>query len=198
LPRLSVDLTTPTSEARALFAPPVSDVWLEIGFGGGEHLIRTASDNPQIGFIGCEPFVNGMAKALAVIEAQGLANIRLHAGDAAEILCWLPQASLGRVFLLYPDPWPKRRQRKRRFVSDESLAALARVMRSGTELRFATDIDDYAGWTLARMLRSPDFIWPAEQSKDWVEAWDGWGETRYGAKAKRAARNPVYLTFIRR
>jgi tRNA (guanine-N7-)-methyltransferase len=139
-----------------------------------------------------------MAKVLAAIAAQGLANIRLHAGDAAEILSWLPQAALGRVFLLYPDPWPKRRQRKRRFVSDESLAALARVMRSGAELRFATDIDDYAGWTLARILRSPDFIWAAEQSKDWVEAWEGWGETRYEAKAKRAARNAVYLTFVRR
>jgi tRNA (guanine-N7-)-methyltransferase len=197
LPRLSVDLTTPTSEAPALFAPPVSDVWLEIGFGGGEHLIRTASDNPQIGFIGCEPFVNGMAKALVAIEARGLANIRLHAGDATEILSWLPDASLGRVFVLFPDPWPKRRHRKRRFVSDESLAALARVIRSGAELRFATDIDDYAGWTLGRILVSPDFIWAAEQSKDWVEAWNGWEETRYEAKAKRAGRNPVYLTFIR-
>jgi tRNA (guanine-N7-)-methyltransferase len=102
------------------------------------------------------------------------------------------------VFLLYPDPWPKRRQRKRRFASDESLAALARIMRSGAELRFATDIDDYAGWTLARILRSPDFVWAAEQSADWTVPWEGWRETRYEAKAKRAGRNPVYLTFIRR
>jgi tRNA (guanine-N7-)-methyltransferase len=198
LPRLAIDPTGTLSDARALFAPPVSDVWLEIGFGGGEHLIEAATEHPHIGFIGCEPYVNGMAKALAAIEAQRLANIRLHAGDAADVLTWLPSALLGRVFLFFPDPWPKRRQRKRRFISDESLVTLARVMRSGAELRFATDIDDYSGWTLARILRSPDFIWPAEQSKSWVEAWEEWRETRYEAKAKRAARNPAYLTFIRR
>jgi tRNA (guanine-N7-)-methyltransferase len=139
-----------------------------------------------------------MAKALAAIEAQGLANLRLHADDAADLLKWLPDASLGRVFLLFPDPWPKRRQRKRRFISDESLAALAGVMRSGAELRFATDIDDYAGWTLARVLRSPDFLWRAAQSADWALPWEGWRETRYEAKAKHAGRRPVYLTFIRR
>jgi tRNA (guanine-N7-)-methyltransferase len=173
-------------------------VWLEIGFGGGEHLIQAAADNPNIGFIGCEPFVNGMAKALAAIEAQGLANLRLHPDDAAGLLDWLPDASLSRVFLLFPDPWPKRRQRKRRFISDESLAALTRVMRSGAELRFATDIDDYAGWTLARIRRSPDFVWSAAQSADWALPWQGWRETRYEAKAKNAGRRPVYLTFNRR
>jgi tRNA (guanine-N7-)-methyltransferase len=197
LPRLSIDVTTAISGTRALFPQPVADIWLEIGFGGGEHLIQTAVDNPQIGFIGCEPFVNGMAKALAAIEAQSLANIRLHSADAADLLDWLPQASLGRVFLLFPDPWPKRRQRKRRFISDESLAALARTMRGGAELRFATDIDDYAGWTLARVLRSPDFVWPADQRNDWILPWEAWRETRYEAKAKWADRRPVYLTFVR-
>jgi tRNA (guanine-N7-)-methyltransferase len=197
LPRLSLDLSASVVDAQALF-PPVSDVWLEIGFGGGEHLIRVAAERHDIGFIGCEPFVNGMAKALAAIEAQGLNNIRLHAGDAADILVWLPEASLGRVFLLFPDPWPKRRQRKRRFVSDTSLSALARVMRSGAELRFATDIDDYAGWTLARFLRSSDFFWSAEASADWTAPWRGWQDTRYQAKAKQAGRRPVYLTFVRR
>jgi tRNA (guanine-N7-)-methyltransferase len=176
----------------------VSDVWLEIGFGGGEHLVRIATERPDIGFIGCEPFVNGMAKALAAIEMQGLANIRLHAGDAADVLGWLPEASLGRVFLHFPDPWPKRRHRKRRFVSDESLAALARVMRSGAELRFATDIDNYSGWVLARIRRVPDFFWPAEASADWTTPWQDWQETRYEAKAKQAGRCPVYLTFVRR
>jgi tRNA (guanine-N7-)-methyltransferase len=198
LPRLSLELATPVADARALFPRQVSDVWLEIGFGGGEHLVRIATERPDIGFIGCEPFVNGMAKALAAIEMQGLANIRLHAGDAADVLGWLPEASLGRVFLHFPDPWPKRRQRKRRFVSDESLAALARVMRSGAELRFATDIDDYSGWVLARIRRVPDFFWPAEASADWTTAWQGWQETRYEAKAKQAGRRPVYLTFVRR
>jgi tRNA (guanine-N7-)-methyltransferase len=110
----------------------------------------------------------------------------------------LPDASLGRVFLLFPDPWPKRRQRKRRFISDERLAVLARVMRNGAELRFATDIDDYAGWTLARILRSPDFVWRAAQSADWTLPWKDWQQTRYEAKAKQAGRRPVYLTFLRR
>jgi tRNA (guanine-N7-)-methyltransferase len=182
---------------RALFAQPLSDIWLEIGFGGGEHLIRAAAEHLDVGFIGCEPFVNGTAKALAAIETQRLANIRLHAGDAADILAWLPSASLGRVFLFFPDPWPKRRQRKRRFISDQTLSALARVMRAGAELRFATDIDDYAGWALARILRSAEFIWPAQQSADWTLPWEGWRETRYEAKAKQAGRRPLYLTFIR-
>jgi tRNA (guanine-N7-)-methyltransferase len=176
----------------------VAEVWLEIGFGGGEHLIRTAVDHPNIGLVGCEPFVNGMAKALAAIETHGLTNIRLHGGDAADLLGWLPRGSISRIFLLFPDPWPKRRQRKRRFILDDKLAALARIMRSGAELRFATDIDDYAGWTLARFLRSPDFAWAAEQSANWLEPWDGWRATRYEAKAKRAGRRPVYLTFVRR
>jgi tRNA (guanine-N7-)-methyltransferase len=139
-----------------------------------------------------------VAKALAAIEAQSLANLRLHPDDAAGLLDWLPDASLGRVFLLFPDPWPKRRQRKRRFISDERLAVLGRVMRSGAELRFATDIDDYAGWTLARILRSPDFVWRAAQSADWTRPWEGWQQTRYETKAKQAGRRPVYLTFLRR
>jgi tRNA (guanine-N7-)-methyltransferase len=126
----------------------------------------------------------------------GLANIRLHAGDAADLIGWLPDSSLGRVFLFFPDPWPKRRQRKRRFVSEENLAVLARVMRSGAELRFATDVDDYSGWTLARILRSPDFLWPAQQSADWGQPWQGWRDTRYEAKAREAGRRAVYLTFV--
>jgi tRNA (guanine-N7-)-methyltransferase len=139
-----------------------------------------------------------VAKALAALEAQSLANLRLHRDDAAGLLAWLPDASLGRVFLLFPDPWPKRRQRKRRFISDESLVALARVMRSGAKLRFATDIDDYAGWTLSRIIRSPDFVWSAAQSSDWTRPWKGWQQTRYEAKARRVGRSPVYLTFVRR
>jgi tRNA (guanine-N7-)-methyltransferase len=198
LPHLCVDLTSSVSDLRALFGGHASSCWLEIGFGSGGHLVRTAAENPNVGFIGCEPFVNGMAKALAAIEAQGLTNIRLFEGDAADLLAWLPEASVGRVFLLFPDPWPKRRHRKRRFISDQRLAALARVMQPGAELRFATDIDDYAGWTLARILRSPQFLWAAEQKASWMTPWAGWRETRYEAKAKRAEGRPIYLTFIRR
>jgi tRNA (guanine-N7-)-methyltransferase len=159
-------------------------------------LLRAAAENPDIGFIGCEPFVNGIAKALAGIETLGLKNIRLYAGDAADLIGCVPGSSLGRVFLFFPDPWPKRRQRKRRFVSEENLAALACAMRSGAELRFATDIDDYSGWTLARILRSPDFTWPAEQSAEWTRPWEGWRETRYETKARQAGRRAVYLTFL--
>ena len=140
---------------------------LEIGFGGGEHLIEAATREPGVGFIGCEPFVNGVAKLLAAIEQASAQNIRLHRGDAALALDWLPAASLSRVYLFYPDPWPKRRQRKRRFVNSETLDLLARKMRPGAELRFATDIDDYAAWTLARVRAHPAFVWRAASALDW-------------------------------
>ena len=161
-------------------------------------MLRAAAENPDIGLIGCEPFINGLAKTLSRIQTLGLANIRLYAGDAADLISWLPSGSLGRVFLFFPDPWPKRRQRKRRFLSEKNLVALALAMRSGAELRFATDIDDYSGWTLARVLRSPDFIWPAERSDDWNRPWEGWRETRYEAKARQAGHRAVYLTFFKR
>ena len=171
---------------------------LEIGFGGGEHLIAQAIANPRSGFIGCEAFVNGMAKALAAIAAHRLTNVRLHFGDATALIDWLPAASIARVDMLYPDPWPKRRHWKRRFIQDASIAALARILRPGGEFRFATDIPDYAAWTLARMLRSPDFTWTAERADDWRRPWPDFAGTRYEAKAIRAGRTPCYLTFRRR
>jgi tRNA (guanine-N7-)-methyltransferase len=184
--------------ARAQFAPAIEQVWLEIGFGGGEHLAAQARAHPQTGIIGCEPFVNGMAKLLAVVEQEGLGNVRLWDQDATILIPQLPPACLDRVYLLYPDPWPKRRQRKRRFLSDESLVLLARAMRPGAELRFATDIDDYAGWALARMIRSRDFVWTAARPGDWRQPWNGWPSTRYEAKALSEGRVPSYLTFTRR
>jgi tRNA (guanine-N7-)-methyltransferase len=183
---------------KQLFAAPMREIRLEIGFGGGEHLIAAAAQEPDVGFIGCEPFVNGMARLLARITAAGLDNIRLHRGDAIEIVDRLPAASLARVYLFYPDPWPKRRHRKRRLVSPENIAKLARVMTPGAQLRFATDIDDYAGWTLARLAASPDFEWRATTAQDWLTPWDGWTRTKYEAKAMAAGRDPVYLTFVRR
>lgn len=197
LPRLSLD-PTQAIDARGAFVRPVRDVWLEVGFGAGEHLLATAAANPDIGMIGCEPFLNGVARALADLAGADLENIRLHCGDAAEIIDRLPDASLGRVFVFYPDPWPKRRQRKRRFLSDEMLSRLARVMRPGAELRSATDIDDKCGWTLARLLRSPDFVWTAERAADWHFPWPGWVETRYEQKAKAEGRRPCYITAVRR
>jgi len=197
LPRLALDLTAPPRDLAALFADPVDEVRLEIGFGGGEYLVSEARAHPRTGFIGVEPFVNGMAKALAAIEAEHLANIRLHHGDALEVLAWLPTASLARIDLIYPDPWPKRRHWKRRFVQDDSVAALARILRPNGEFRFATDIADYAAWTLAHLTRSPHFAWTAERAADWRRAWPGFPGTRYEAKAKRAGRMPCYLIFRR-
>ncbi len=197
LPRLALD-GGPIADAPALFPQKPRAIWLEIGFGGGEHLIAEARRDPDCGFIGCEPFVNGVAKTLAAIDAAGLENIRLHVGDAATIVDALPAECLDGVYLLFPDPWPKRRQRKRRFLSAAMQARLARVMREGAELRFATDIDDNAGWTLAQVLGAASFTWPAKQASDWQTAWDGWSPTRYEAKARAAGRVPVYLTFVRR
>jgi tRNA (guanine-N7-)-methyltransferase len=195
LPRLRVPADAPVDVAALL--PGSRSVTLEIGFGGGEHLAAQARAHRDTGFIGCEPFVNGMAKLLAVVDAEGLSNVRLWDRDATELLPLLPAGAIDTVYLLYPDPWPKRRQRKRRFISDEGLRALARIMRRGAELRFATDIDDYAGWVLARVLRSPDFEWTARRPDDWRRPWDGWPGTRYEAKAGHEGRTPAYLTFRR-
>jgi tRNA (guanine-N7-)-methyltransferase len=197
LPQISLDASKPILDARSLFNDRFSALWLEIGFGGGEHLAAEASRRPEWGYIGCEAFLNGVAKALALIEAHRLRNVRLYEGDARDVIEALPPAALDGVYLLYPDPWPKRRQRKRRFLSDEMLTRLARIMRPGAELRFATDIDDNAGWTLARILRSPDFTWRPRGAQDWRDPWDGWGGTRYEAKALLEARRPAYFTFRR-
>jgi tRNA (guanine-N7-)-methyltransferase len=198
LPTICVDLqsSAPASLA-ALFPDRVREVRLEIGFGGAEHLIAQAAANPDCGFIGIEPFINGMAKALAAIERRGLTNIRLHHGDAIDLLAWLPAASLAKVYLLYPDPWPKRRHWKRRFVQDRTIAQFARVLRPGGEFRFASDIDSYVSWTLVRLLRSPAFAWTAERAGDWRNPWPDFAGTRYEAKAKREGRTPCYLTFRR-
>jgi tRNA (guanine-N7-)-methyltransferase len=193
LPRLRVDPADPA----ASFTGTPSELWLEIGFGGGEHLLAEARAHPDVGLVGCEAFVNGVAKVLAVVAREDVPNIRIWDGDAAELIRLMRPGSLGRVYLLYPDPWPKRRHRKRRFISPDNLAALARLMRPGAELRFATDIDDYAGWALARVLASASFRWTAERAADWRRPWDGWPGTRYEAKAAREARRPIYLTFER-
>jgi tRNA (guanine-N7-)-methyltransferase len=198
LPRLAVDLTQPApADLTALFPAAVEAAHLEIGFGGGERLIAQAEANPTIGFLGCEPFVNGMARALAAIGTLGLANIRLHHGDATELIAWLPPASLKRVELMYPDPWPKRRHWKRRFVQDGSVAGIARVLAAGGEFRFATDWADYAAWTLERVLRSPAFAWTAERADDWRLPWPDFSATRYEAKARREGRTSCYFTFRR-
>src|SRR5450631_1077830 len=198
LPRLALDLTSPPGELPRLFSAPVDEVRLEIGFGSGEYLVAEAQRQPRTGFIGIEPFVNGMAKALSASGACRLDNGRLHHCDAADVLAWLPSAALAGVDLAYPDPWPKRRHWKRRFVQDASLAEIARVLRSGGEFRFVSDIPDYAAWTLERGLRSSDLVWTAERADDWRLPWPGFTGTRYEAKAKREDRQSCYLIFRRR
>jgi tRNA (guanine-N7-)-methyltransferase len=198
LPRLALDLGARAPALTSLFEGAVSEVCLEIGFGGGEHLIAEAERNPHSGFIGVEPFVNGMAKALSAIAAKSLTNIRLHFGDAIHVLDWLPPDSIARLDLLYADPWPKRRHWKRRFVQHESVTAIARVLKPGGAFRFATDWPDYAAWTLQHLLHSSDFEWTAERADDWRQPWAGFTSTRYEEKAKREGRTPCYLVFRRR
>jgi tRNA (guanine-N7-)-methyltransferase len=196
LPRLALDIAAPCPpNLTGLFDPPADAVRLEIGFGGGEHLIAEARAFPNTGFIGCEPYVNGMAKILTQIEAHNIGNIRLFAGDAAELLAWAPAQSLQRIDLIHPDPWPKRRHWKRRFVQDATIAAMARALKPDGEFRFVSDIDDYCAWTLAHLSRSPDFVWTAEQACDWRLPWDDYTMTRYGNKAEREGRQAAYLRF---
>jgi tRNA (guanine-N7-)-methyltransferase len=198
LPRLALDITQPgPPDLAGLFDPPAGEVRLEIGFGGGEHLIAEARAFPNTGFIGCEPYVNGMAKILTQIEAHNIGNIRLFAGDAAELVAWVPPRSLERIDLIHPDPWPKRRHWKRRFVQDATVAAMARVLKGGGEFRFVSDIADYCAWTLAHLLRAPDFAWTAERAADWRLPWPDYTMTRYGMKAEREGREAAYLRFRR-
>ncbi len=173
------------------------EIWLEIGFGGGEHLIWQARHNPDVCLIGCEPFEEGVVKVLTAIDEQGLGNIRLHADDARAVLRWLPPASIGRAFILFPDPWPKTRHRKRRLVNEATLALLARVMKPDAELRIATDIGDYARTMLAAFQKVPEFQWTATSADDWRRRGPDWPETRYEQKALREGRRSTYLTFRR-
>lgn len=185
-------------DPRALFAGPVDDVWLEVGFGAGEHLAGQACAHPGVGLIGCEPYLNGVAALLARIDAAGLANIRLFADDARLLLPGLADASLGRVFVLFADPWPKRRHHRRRFVSPAGLALLARVLRDRGELVFASDSAEYVRAALALIVHHPQFAWPARGPADWRQPGPDWIETRYEAKAKRAGARCYYLRFRRR
>ena len=198
LPRLSLDIAGPsTPDLADLFDPRADEIRLEIGFGGGEHLIAEACAFAKVGFIGCEPYVNGIAKILTQIEAHNIGNVRLFAGDATELLAWLPPHSLSRIDLIHPDPWPKRRHWKRRFVRDATVSAMARVLKPDGEFRFVSDIDDYCAWTLAHLARSPDFVWTAERADDWRLPWADYTMTRYGRKAEREGRHAAYLRFRR-
>jgi len=216
LPQLQPDLSRPApADIRALFSAPagrvgtgtgaieagkIDNVRLEIGFGGGEHLLHEAARRPESGFIGVEPFVNGMAKMLAALAAapHKAANIRLYADDALPLMAWLPAGSLAGIDIFYPDPWPKKKHWKRRFINAENLSRFARLLKPGGRLRFASDIDSYVNQVLQLAAKNSAFDWTAETAQDWQEPYPGWPGTRYEAKAKQAGRKPAYLTFIRR
>lgn len=169
-------------------------LWLEIGFGGGEHLVHQAMNNPDKGFIGCEPYINGVAMLLGKVKDAGLDNLRIHPGDARDLFDVLPDGVVEKAFLLYPDPWPKKRHHRRRFVTPEHLDPLYQVMAQGSEFRVATDIPDYVRQTMIEVPRA-GFGWLAEGPSDWRDPWADWLSTRYEQKALREGRTPHYMTF---
>lgn len=190
LPLLEVSLEDAAQDPAQLFSPSPRAVWLEIGFGDGDHLAWQAAAHPGIGFLGCEPYQNGTARLLSLIAVQGQANVRIHSGDARPLLTALPVACIARVFILFPDPWPKKRHNKRRFISADSLAALARVMQPGAELLFASDSADYCQWALDHFAGNADFTLISESRGIWPV-------TKFEAKALAAGRFPVYLNYRR-
>ena len=203
LPKLRVSLPVAggAMDPKTLFSTPPDDVWLEIGFGAGEHLAAQARARGDVGFIGCEPFINGLAALLGEIEKDNLANVRVLDDDARLLLDALPDGCLGRVFILFPDPWPKARHWKRRIFSTETLDRLARVMKAGAELRFATDHmapdGGYLRWALGVGVAHPGFEWTAEGPSDWRGRPPDWVETRYERKALGQGLAPVCLCFRR-
>lgn len=198
LPRICLNPTRPLESVPELFAHQPETIWMEIGFGGGEHMARQAMNHPDIGIIGCEPFINGVVKVLATIESESIENIRIYDEDAAHILDWLPEGSLDRLFLLYPDPWHKKRHWKRRFVSELNLKRIARVLKPGGIFRFASDIEDYVSWTLDHVSKNPDLVELTPDPEKRLEPWSDWQRTRYEEKALREGRRPHYLAFERK
>lgn len=172
------------------------ELWLEIGFGGGEHLVHMAKTYPNVCIIGCEPFINGVAMLLGKIRELDVQNVAVHPGDARDLFDVIPAETFSKVFLNYPDPWPKKRHHRRRFVTEEHLAPLFTVMKPGSELRVATDIPDYVRQTLEQVPQH-GFTWLADRPDDWRKSWDDWTSTRYEQKAIREGRTPHYLTFRR-
>lgn len=194
LPNIAVKSGVPLTDQ---FPSSIRELWLEIGFGGGEHLAAQAEGNPDVGIVGCEPFVNGVAKLLTQIDALGLDNVRIYADDARDIFPDIPDGMLDKVFLLFPDPWPKAKHHKRRLVQAPFLDDMARLLKDGGEFRFASDHMGYVRWVLKRLIDHPDFEWMAESPADWRDPPDGWTRTRYQQKAL-AGDVIVYLRFRRK
>lgn len=188
LPQVAFDLSQPQIMAESV---------LEIGFGGGEHLVAQALAAPNTSFLGVEPFLNGVGSCLRHIEESGVKNVRLHRGDARDVIAALPEGCLARADILFPDPWPKTRHWKRRLIQPEFVASLAKVVKMGGEVRFATDWTHYAAWTLETFLKSPEFEWQADRAADWRLPWPGHVTTRYEVK-KLGDCAPIFLRFVRR
>lgn len=198
LPPLKLDLANPApADLAELYPKRFSEIRLEIGFGGGEHLIHRAQERPDLGFIGVEPFVNSMAKLIGRVDELGLDNIRVYDDDATQVLDWLPEGCIDRIDLLYADPWPKRKHWKRRFVSQVNLERFHRVLKPKGLFLFASDIDTYVNWTLQHCRDHGGFRWTAEEASDWLTPYAGWPGTRYENKARREGRSSAYLTFER-
>ena len=197
LQQFRVDPDAKISDLPAIFSSSIRDVWMEIGFGAGEHLVGQAGKYKEIGFLGCDPYIKGVASLLSQANKQHLSNIKVFDDDVRLLTPNLPSASLGRIFLLYSDPWPKKRHHRRRITSELNINEFARLLRLGGELRFATDEIEFATWTLERMLRDPRFIWLARKSCDWQLPPADWVETRYEQKARARGVGSVYLNFLR-
>jgi tRNA (guanine-N7-)-methyltransferase len=198
LPKLAIAAADVASGPAAVFARPVKDVWLEVGFGSGHHLVAQAVAHPDVGLIGCEPFVNGVSAMLGLADEAGVDNVRVHPDDARPVLDALPDASIGRAFVLFADPWPKKRHWDRRFIGPDNLPRLARVLKDGAELRLASDDMSLARWMLEHTVRHPDFEWTAQRPGDWQHRPADWPPTRYEEKALEAGRKPMFLRFVRR
>lgn len=200
LPRLRLDLPVEPAEQLdpdTLFDRPMRDLWLEVGFGAGEHLAAQARAHPDIGFIGAEPYFTGVARLLSYIDEFALDNVRILNDDAGMLLRTLPDRCLGRAFLLFPDPWPKKRHHKRRFINPANLEQMARVLKDGALWRMASDDMSYCRWMLAHMTTHPAFQWSARRPDDWRQRPEDWPQTRYEQKAIAQGRRPAYLSFRR-
>lgn len=198
-PKYSIELNDKGGlDYENLFSHNPEKFWLEIGFGKGEHLSVQAKNNPNVGIIGCEPFINGVSGLIDHMDREKLENIRFYMDDARLLMDALPDEFLSRAFILFPDPWPKKRHHKRRIVSVGNIKVLSRLLKDGAELRIATDHHDYCRWIIARLLENPDFIWPAEHPDQWHKRTQDWPATRYEKKALKEGRKSSYLTFIRK
>jgi tRNA (guanine-N7-)-methyltransferase len=199
LPRVAVPLAAGATDLNPAdwFDAPPREVWLEIGFGAGEHLAALAGAHPDVGILGAEPYLNGVARLLADIEMHALRNVRIHADDVRPLLDALAPGTLARIFILFPDPWPKARHHKRRLVNDETLDALARLIPGGGELRLATDDQDYLVWMLRHLEAHPPFEWTAVRADDWRRRPADWPDTRYEAKNRSGGPGPTFLSYRR-